>query len=149
MARKYHNHTLQTNPLHREEERHSTNSPITLSSFFKQPSLSLSLFPNEMIAKLEMTLSTAQQNKDQMQKKKKTQTLGATIIINQQQHTHRSSAQSKLLGAKIHFTGQIITLDYAVVKTKKRLPRVEADLSNVSSWGTHQIITVMKQTKWL
>ena len=43
MARKYHNHTLQTNPLHREEETHSTNSPITLRAFFKQPSLSLSL----------------------------------------------------------------------------------------------------------
>ena len=37
---KYHNHTLQTNPLHREEETHSTNSPITLNAFFKQPSLS-------------------------------------------------------------------------------------------------------------
>ena len=35
-----------------------------------------------MIAKLEMTLSTAQQNKDQ-------KTIGATIIINQQRLTHR------------------------------------------------------------
>ena len=68
MARKYHNHTLQTNPLHREEETHSTNSHMTLKAIFKQPSLSLSLFPSEMIAKLEMTLSTAQQNKDQIQK---------------------------------------------------------------------------------
>ena len=68
MARKYHNHTLQTNPLHREEETHSTNSPITLNTFFKQPVFKLSLFPSEMTAKLEMTLSTAQQNKDQIQK---------------------------------------------------------------------------------
>ena len=65
MARKYQNHTLQTNSLHREEETHSTNSPITLNAFFKQPSLSL--FPSEMIAKLEMTLSTAQQKKEQIQ----------------------------------------------------------------------------------
>ena len=41
MVRQYHNHTLQTNPLHREEETHSTNSPITLNTLFKQPSLSL------------------------------------------------------------------------------------------------------------
>ena len=66
MARKYHNHPLQTIPLHREEETHSTNSHITLNAFFKEPSISL--FPSEMIAKLEMTLSTAQQNKDQIQK---------------------------------------------------------------------------------
>ena len=66
MARKYHNHTMQTNPLHSEEETHITNSPMTLKAIFKQPSLSL--FPSEMIAKLEMTLSTAQQNKDQKQK---------------------------------------------------------------------------------
>ena len=65
MARKYHNHTLQTNPLHREEETHSTNSPITLNAFLSNH---LSLFPSEMIAKLEMTLSPAQQNKDQIQK---------------------------------------------------------------------------------
>ena len=32
-----------------------------------------------MIAKLEMTLSTAQQKKDKFQMQKKTQTIGATI----------------------------------------------------------------------
>ena len=32
MARKYHNHTLQTNPLRREEETHNTNSPMTLKA---------------------------------------------------------------------------------------------------------------------
>ena len=32
MARKYHNHTLQTNSLLREEETHSTNSPMTLKA---------------------------------------------------------------------------------------------------------------------
>ena len=79
--------TLQTKPLHPEEETHSTNSPMTFKVIFKQPSLSLSLSPtppppSEMIAKLEMTLSNAQQNKDQ-------KTIGATIIIKQQRHTHR------------------------------------------------------------
>ena len=64
MARKYHNHTLQTNPLLREEETHSTNSPMTLKQFLSNH---LSL-PSEIIAKLEMTLSTAQQNMDQIQK---------------------------------------------------------------------------------
>ena len=67
MAGKYHNHTLQTNPLHREEETHSTNSPMTQKQFLSNH-LSLSLFPSEMIAKLEVTLSTAQQNMDQIQK---------------------------------------------------------------------------------
>ena len=47
-----------------------------------------------MIAKLEMTLSTAQQNKDQMQKKNKKK-IGATIINNQQQHTHRLRTLSR------------------------------------------------------
>ena len=65
MARIYHNHTLQTNPLHREEETHSTNSHMTLKAILSNH---LSLFPSEMIAKLEITLSTAQQNKDQTQK---------------------------------------------------------------------------------
>ena len=41
-----------------------------------------------MIAKLEMTLSSAQQNKDQ-------RTIGATIIINQKQHTRRLRALSR------------------------------------------------------
>ena len=71
MARKYHNHTLQTNTLHREEETQSTNSHMTFKAILSNH---LSLFPNEMIAKLEMTLSTVQQNKDQMQKKKKNPT---------------------------------------------------------------------------
>ena len=65
MARIYHNHTLQTDTLHREEETQSTYSHMTFKAVFKH----LSLFPNEMIAKLEITLSTAQENKDQIQKK--------------------------------------------------------------------------------
>ena len=58
---KYHNHTLQNNPRHREEEQQSTNSN-------KKPGRK-SLFPIKMIAELERTLSTqtAQQNKDQLQ----------------------------------------------------------------------------------
>ena len=68
--------------------------------------------------------------------------------MNQQQHKHRLRT---LRGAYINFTGQIFALDYAAVKTIKnvklawRLPY----LSNVSSRGNNQIITVMKQRKWL
>ena len=58
MTRKCHNHILQTNPQHSEEETQNTNCDMTrkgnlskATSFF---------FPNEMIAKLERTLSTAQ-----------------------------------------------------------------------------------------
>ena len=59
MARKYHNHTPQTNLLHREEEAHSTNSPMTLKAILSNH-LSLSLLQRDD-AKLEMTLSTAPQ----------------------------------------------------------------------------------------
>ena len=58
MARKYHNHTLHTNSLHREEETHSTNSPMKFKRFLS----------NHLYCKTRMTLSTAQQNKDQIQK---------------------------------------------------------------------------------
>ena len=57
MTRKCHNHTLQTNPRHREEESQSTNSKAISS-----------LFPREIIAKLGRTLNTTQQNKYQTQK---------------------------------------------------------------------------------
>ena len=36
MARKYHNQQLQTNPLHREEETYSTNSPMTLKAILSK-----------------------------------------------------------------------------------------------------------------
>ena len=49
--------------MHREEGTQSTNSHMTLKAILSNH---LSL---EMIAKLEMTLSTTQQNKDQIQKK--------------------------------------------------------------------------------
>ena len=78
MNRKCHNHTLKTNPRHRGEEAKTDNSRMTQ---VKQPSLSptlslslslsLSLFPSGMIAKLEKTQSTAQQNKDLLQKQHK------------------------------------------------------------------------------
>ena len=51
-----------------------------------------------MIAKLEMILSTTQQNKDQIQKK--TQTIGATLNNESTTtYTWPENAQSKLLGA--------------------------------------------------
>ena len=64
MIRKYHNHKLQTNPRHREEEPH--NKHKTQGRQTKQ-SNQLSLFPIEMIAKLEWTQSYAQQNIEQLQ----------------------------------------------------------------------------------
>ena len=53
---KYHNHKLQTNPWHREEEPHS----ITRQQEDKQSKATSSLFPIEMIAKLEWIQSNAQ-----------------------------------------------------------------------------------------
>ena len=62
MIRKYHNHTLQTNPWHLEEEPQNIYSNKT-SGRHKSKAIS-SLFPLKMIAKLERTQSNAQQNKD-------------------------------------------------------------------------------------
>ena len=57
MIRKYHNHKLQTNPLHREEKPHSNHQ------IDKQSKAASSLFPIKMIAKLEWT----QQNIEHVQ----------------------------------------------------------------------------------
>ena len=67
MIREYHNHKLQKNPWYREEEPH--NNHETPERQTKQ-SNQLSLFPIEMIAKLEWTQSNAQQNIEQLQIKK-------------------------------------------------------------------------------
>ena len=63
MIRKYHNHKLQTNPWHREEEPHNYHE--TPGRQIKQSNSSL--FPIKMIAKLELTYSNAQQNIEQLQ----------------------------------------------------------------------------------
>ena len=60
--RKYHIHKLQTNLWHREEEQHNN-----CETPGRQSKASSSLFPNEMIAKLEGTQINAQQNKEQLQ----------------------------------------------------------------------------------
>ena len=72
MTRKYHNHTLQTKPRHREEE---TLNTIMVSKGNTSNATS-SLFPSEMIAQNETTPITAKQNKDHTEK------MGATIINN-------------------------------------------------------------------
>ena len=63
MIRKYHNHKLQTNPWHREEESHYNHE--TTGRQTKQRN-QLFLFPIEMISKLEWTQSNAQQNTEQL-----------------------------------------------------------------------------------
>ena len=57
MIRKYHNHKLQTNPWHREEEPHNNHE----TPEDKQNKAASSLFSIEMVAKLEWTQSNAQQ----------------------------------------------------------------------------------------
>ena len=56
MFRKYHNHTLQTNPQHLEEESQNTNSHKTPE---RQSKATSNLFLVKMIAKLERTLTNA------------------------------------------------------------------------------------------
>ena len=87
MIRKYHNHKLQTNLRHREEEPH--NNHKTPRRQTKQSKASSSLFPIEMIANLEWTQSNAQQNIEQLQNP----TMGVkstTIHVQQQNHRLRT-----------------------------------------------------------
>ena len=63
MIRKYHNHKLQTNLWHCEEEPHNNHK----HQEDKQSKAISSLFPIEMIAKLEWTQSIPQQNIEQLQ----------------------------------------------------------------------------------
>ena len=63
MIRQYHNHKLQKNLWHSEEEPH--NNHETPRRQTKQSKTS-SLFPIKMIAKLEWTQSNAQQNIKQL-----------------------------------------------------------------------------------
>ena len=91
MARKYHNHTLQTNPLHREEETHSTNSPMPLKQFLSNH-LSLSLPQrDDCKTRNDAKYYTTKQGPNTKIK----QTIGATMIINQKQHTRHLRALSR------------------------------------------------------
>ena len=58
--RKYHNHTPQTNPQHREEE----SQDIYINKTVRQLKHTNQIFLFKMIAKLEKTQSNVQQNKD-------------------------------------------------------------------------------------
>ena len=61
MIRKYHNHTPQTKPRHREEESREIYSNKTPVRQKRKATRSLLLF--KMFAKLERTQSNAQQNR--------------------------------------------------------------------------------------
>ena len=55
LTRKYHNHTLKTNPWHHDEEKQNINS-INMTLKGNLSNATSSLCPSEMIAKLEITL---------------------------------------------------------------------------------------------
>ena len=84
MTRKCYNHTLQTNPRHREEETLGTNSRLT-SKDYKLITTS-SLFPGEVIAKTrkDKKYCTTKRGPNTYPHK----TMGATIKMNQQQQYH-------------------------------------------------------------
>ena len=65
IIRKYHNHTLQTNPQYHEEE--PQNITVSKHQEDQQSKATSSLFPIKMIAKLERIQSTEQQNMEQTQ----------------------------------------------------------------------------------
>ena len=81
MIRKYNNHKLQTNPLHREEDAHNNHE----TSEDKQKKATSSLFPIKMIAKLEWTQSDAQQNIENLQNPTKGVTINNELTTTEQQ----------------------------------------------------------------
>ena len=89
-----------------------------------------------MITKLEMTLSTAQQNKNKIKKKIKKKTIAATTISNQQQHTHRLRALSRSYwGLKLILMAK--SSPYIMLLSKHKNGKLACRLpylSNVSSW---------------
>ena len=64
MIRKYHNHKLQTNPWHREEDPQNNHEPQGRQTKQSKSGLSSTI---EMIKKLEWTQINAQQNVEQLQ----------------------------------------------------------------------------------
>ena len=86
--------------------------------------------PSWVIAKLERTRSTAQQNNDPTQNPTNNRS-------NNKQQTHRLRTESSRIhwvlggGTLINFTGQIFTLDSAAVKHKISFVRIE----NLASQG--------------
>ena len=114
MIRIYHNHKLQTNPWHREEEPHSNHK--TLED--KLSTASSSLFPIKKIAKLEGTQSNVQQNIEQLQ----TPTMGVTLSTSQQQQNHRLRTDSSLSHRgclNAFYWYQFFALDSAVVEVQE------------------------------
>ena len=96
MIRKYHNHKLQVNPWHREEEPHNNHEAPGRPT--KQ---SGSLFPIKMIAKLERIQSNAQQNH-------RTTTDSHNGSNNKQQQQNRrlrTDSSPSHQGAKTHLLG--------------------------------------------
>ena len=63
MIRKYHNHKLQINLWHHEEESHSNHE----TPGRQLSKATRSVFPIKMISKLEWTQSNAEQNIEQLQ----------------------------------------------------------------------------------
>ena len=99
MIRKYHNHALQTNPRHREEEPH--NNYKTTGRQIKQSNrLSLSHQDDWQFAKLERTQSNAQQNMEQTQ--------NSTMGNNQQQINNNRTTTLEGIMIKKGLNGSIM-----------------------------------------
>ena len=96
LTRKCHNHTLQTNRRYREEETQNTNSQIKLKSNYSKATSSH--FPSAMIAKLETTLSNAQQSQDRTypppKKKEKNEQKAMMATINNESTVFERSAEA-------------------------------------------------------
>ena len=104
MIKKYHNHTLQTNPWHRKEETQNINRNKTSGRQLKQ-SIQLSLPRLDDCKTSKRAQRNAYQNKDQAENTHKKWEVHKTMNQQQQSHRRRPVSSLSLWGALMHFTG--------------------------------------------
>ena len=120
ITRNPHNHTLQTNPWHHEEETQNTDTPAS----WNISKASRSLFPSKMIVILERTLSTACiTNKDEHKTPTHSNTNNKQWISNNRTTALEQTAAQATGGLNAFFWCQIFALDFAVIKTPYFAPK--------------------------
>ena len=120
MIRKYHNHKLQTNLWHREEEPHNSHeTPGRQTNQSNQLS-----FPNQGDCKTRKTQGNAQKHIEQY----RIPQWEKPLATNQQQQNHRLRTDSSLslLGLQCILLVPNLRLDSAVVEAKECLARMVA-----------------------
>ena len=122
MIKKYHNHKLQTNPWHREEEpRNNNETPGRQED--KLNKVTSSFFPIKMITKLEWTQSKAQQNIELLQNPTVNGSNNQQRINNNRTTALERTAAQTTGGGGLNafYWFQIFALDSAFVEAQKMI----------------------------